>query len=75
MQAVLLDIILILPGLIESVLRVRPSGGFGLQLYITSYNTVFFFLFICVALGIGSCMSGVTARLPYIADAADAQVR
>lgn len=74
MQAVLLDIILILPGLFESVLNIRPSGGVGLQLYITLYNTIFLFLFACVTIGIGSCMAGKSARLPLVSDAADAQV-
>lgn len=40
-----------------------------------SYNTIFLFLFACVAYGMGSCATGQTARLPIVADAADAQVR
>ncbi|PRW39238.1 TIC 20- chloroplastic [Chlorella sorokiniana] len=74
MQAILLDIILILPGLIESIVR-PPMGGPGLQIYITLYNTIFLFLFACVAYGMGSCATGQTARLPIVADAADAQIR
>ncbi|KAL4419302.1 hypothetical protein ABPG77_001634 [Micractinium sp. CCAP 211/92] len=74
MQAILLDIILILPGLIESIFR-PPMGGPGLQLYITLQNTIFLFLFACVAYGVGSCIVGQTARLPLVSDAADAQVR
>ena len=50
-------------------------GGPGLQLYITTYNSIFLFLFACVAYGVGSCLVGQTARLPLVADAADAQVR
>ena len=38
-------------------------------------NTIFLFLFACVAYGVGSCLAGQTARLPLVADAADAQVR
>jgi len=41
----------------------------------SSYNTIFLFLFACVAFGMGSCATGQTARLPIVADAADAQVR
>lgn len=74
MQAVLLDIILILPGLLESVFKV-PMGGPGLQLYITLQNTIFLFLLACVAYGAGSCIVGQTPRLPLVADAADAQIR
>jgi uncharacterized membrane protein len=75
MQAVLLDVVLILPGLIESVLKLRPMGGPGLQLYITAYNTIFIFVFACVAYGVASCMAGRTAKLPIVGDAADAQIR
>lgn len=75
MQAVLLDIILILPGLLESVLKIRPMGGVGLQLYIQLYNAIFLFIFAAVVYGIVSSMIGQTARIPLVADAADAQVR
>ena len=75
MQAVLLDIILILPGLLESVFKFRPMGGPGLQLYISGYNTIFIFIFACVVFGIGSCLAGKNARLPIVAEAADAQIR
>jgi hypothetical protein len=50
-------------------------GGPGLQLYISAYNTIFFFVVACVAFGVGSCLAGLTARLPLVADAADAQIR
>jgi hypothetical protein len=50
-------------------------GGPGLQVYISGYNTIFLFLFACVAYGVGSCLVGQTPRLPLVADAADAQVR
>lgn len=74
MQAVLLDIILILPGLIESVMKIRPMGGFGLQIYINVYNFIFLFIFACVLYGVASCILGKSARLPLVADAADAQI-
>lgn len=75
MQAILLDIILILPGLIESVLKIRPMGGLGLQLYVQVYNAIFLFIFAAVVYGVVSSMIGKTARIPLVADAADAQVR
>ncbi|KAL3160671.1 hypothetical protein ABBQ32_010586 [Trebouxia sp. C0010 RCD-2024] len=74
MQAVLLDIVLILPGLIENVLR-PPSSGPGLQAYISLYNSIWLFVFVCVAYGVGSCLIGQTPRLPFVADAADQQIR
>lgn len=53
--------------------RLPPPAA--VQLYITLQNTIFLFLFACVAYGVGSCIVGQTARLPLVSDAADAQVR
>eukprot|EP00891_Asterochloris_glomerata_P006176 jgi/Astpho2/6176/Aster-03590 len=102
LQAVLLDIVLILPSLIENLIR-PPSSGPGLQLYISAYNTVWLFVFLCVSYGAVSaigccfilldtapdskantevrlpsqvtCLLGKTPRLPFIADAAEQQLR
>lgn len=38
-QAILLDIILILPGVIENVIKPPVGNSFGLTLYINGYNT------------------------------------
>lgn len=74
MQAVVLDIVLILPGLLEYVFG-RPSGGPMLGPYIIFYNTVFLFILVSCSYGIGSSLTGTWARLPFLADAADNQVR
>ncbi|KAK9819548.1 hypothetical protein WJX74_009907 [Apatococcus lobatus] len=74
MQSILLDILLILPSLLERVFP-TPMGGPGLQIFIQIYNTIFLFVFICVSYGIGSCLLGKTPRLPLISDAANQQVR
>lgn len=50
-------------------------GGAALQLYITLYNAIFLFIFVCVAYGVGSALTGKAARLPFVAEAADAQIR
>lgn len=71
-QAILLDILLILPGLVER--SFSPSGGAGLEALILFYNTVFLFIFSCFAFGSISCLLGKEPRLPVVADAADAQV-
>ena len=75
MQAILLDIVLIFPGLIESVLKFRPMGGIGLQMYVQVYNAIFLFVLVAVVYAIGSNIIGSTARIPLVADAADAQTR
>ena len=73
-QAVLLDIILVFPSLLEGILK-PPMGGPGLQLYITLSNTVFLFVVACVAYSVGSSLVGKSARLPIVGEAAEAQVR
>ncbi|WIA22582.1 hypothetical protein OEZ86_009568 [Tetradesmus obliquus] len=74
MQAVLLDILLIIPSvLMSSVLR-PPEGGVALQLYEQGLNTIFLFVAVSVAYGMGSCAVGQTPRLPLVADAASKQL-
>ncbi len=72
-QAVLLDILLVLPRLLESVAG-PPTSGWGLQAYMTSQNTIWIFIAAAVLYGIGSSLLGQTARIPFVADAADQQV-
>lgn len=75
MQAILLDILLILPGVIESIFK-APAYGAGLQVYISLYNTVWIFcLATFVAGAFGALVLGKTVRLPLVAEAADQQVR
>eukprot|EP00884_Botryococcus_braunii_P010142 jgi/Botrbrau1/19129/Bobra.0077s0041.1 len=73
MQSILLDIILILPSLVENIFR-PPMSGPGLQIYITGYNTVWVFVFASVVYAVGSCMAGLVPRIPLVADSADQQV-
>ena len=72
MQAIVLDVLLILPGLVDS--SFHPEGGIGLEALIVFYNTVFLYLVVCFFIGSGSCLLGKVPRLPLVADAADAQV-
>jgi len=64
-----------LPGLLESVLKLHPTGGLGLQIYIQIYNAIFLFILVSVGYGLVSCIGGRVARIPFISEAADAQVR
>jgi len=72
MQAVVLDVLLIFPTLVERTFT--PRGGIGFELLVVFYNTVFLFLVACFAFGIISCLLGKTPRLPIVAEAADQQV-
>lgn len=74
MQAMLLDILLILPRLAEQVLS-TPTGGWALQAYITASNTIWIFVAAAVLYGIGASLTGQAARIPLVADAAEQQVR
>lgn len=73
-QAILLDILLVLPRLVETVLS-PPRSGFGLELYAHSQSFVWIFITTWVVFAVASCVMGHWARIPYIADSADAQVR
>lgn len=72
MQAVVLDVLLILPNLVEGLFH--PKEGVGFEVLVIFYNTVFLYLVACFFIGSGSCILGRTPRLPLVADAADAQV-
>ena len=74
MQAMLLDILLILPRLAEQVFS-TPTTGWGLQAYITAQNSIWIFIAVCVVYGIASSVLGQAARIPLVADAAEQQVR
>jgi uncharacterized membrane protein len=74
MQAVLLDILLILPRLVEQVFS-TPTGGPLLQAYIIVQNTIWIFVAAAVLYGIGASLTGQAARIPLVADAAEQQVR
>lgn len=74
MQAIILDVLLILPQLLERLFATPGGGGFGAGVIVLLYNTVFLFLFTCFAFGVTSCLLGRSPRLPIVADAADAQV-
>lgn len=75
MQAILLDILLVLPSLLERVFGGAPRGGPGLDLYMSASSTIFLFVLACFFYGAGSALVGKAARLPLVADAAEAQTR
>jgi len=74
MQAILLDIGLILPRLIETVIS-PPSSGWGAQLYVNSQSFIWIFVTIWVVFGIFNSLIGQYARIPFVGEAADAQIR
>ncbi|KAK6947080.1 Chloroplast protein import component Tic20 [Dillenia turbinata] len=72
MQAIVLDVLLIFPDLLER--SFNPRDGVGLDLMMSLDSTVFLFLLICLIYGSSSCLLGQVPRLPIVAEAAERQV-
>lgn len=76
MQAIVLDILLILPDVLLSLfngINGPPTSGAGLELKILLNNTVFLFVYLSVAYGSISALTGKSAKLPLVGEAADMQ--
>ena len=72
MQAIVLDVLLIFPDLLER--SFNPRDGLGLDLMMSLDSTVFLFLLVCLIYGSSSCVLGQVPRLPIVAEAAERQV-
>ncbi|KAK4484756.1 hypothetical protein RD792_007350 [Penstemon davidsonii] len=72
MQAIVLDVLLIFPDLLERTFN--PRDGVGLDLLMSLDSTVFLFLLVSLIYGSSSCLLGQLPRLPIVAEAADRQV-
>ncbi|XP_052207837.1 protein TIC 20-v, chloroplastic [Diospyros lotus] len=72
MQAIVLDVLLIFPDLLER--SFNPRDGLGLDLMMSLDSTVFLYLLVCLIYGSSSCLLGQLPRLPIVAEAADRQV-
>eukprot|EP00242_Pyramimonas_sp_CCMP2087_P003439 CAMPEP_0198229388 /NCGR_PEP_ID=MMETSP1445-20131203/114097_1 /TAXON_ID=36898 /ORGANISM="Pyramimonas sp., Strain CCMP2087" /LENGTH=284 /DNA_ID=CAMNT_0043909845 /DNA_START=106 /DNA_END=960 /DNA_ORIENTATION=+ len=76
MQAIVLDVLLILPDVVGTLfngINGPPTGGPGLELKILFENTVFIFVYLCVAYGSFSALGGKSAKLPLVGEAAEMQ--
>ncbi|KMT12959.1 hypothetical protein BVRB_4g090410 [Beta vulgaris subsp. vulgaris] len=72
MQAIVLDVLLIFPDLLER--SFNPKDGIGLDLLMSLDSTVFLFLLVSLIYGSSSCALGQVPRLPIVAEAAERQV-
>ncbi|KAL8226452.1 hypothetical protein R6Q57_016284 [Mikania cordata] len=72
MQAIVLDVLLIFPDLLER--GFDPKDGIGLDLLMSLDSTMFLFMLVCLIYGSSSCFLGQIPRLPIVAEAADRQV-
>ncbi|XP_017617175.1 protein TIC 20-v, chloroplastic isoform X2 [Gossypium arboreum] len=72
MQAIVLDVLLIFPDLLER--SFNPKEGLGLDLVMSFDSTVFLYLLVSLIYASSSCLFGQLPRLPIVAEAADRQV-
>ncbi|KAL5712962.1 Protein TIC 20-II [Ranunculus cassubicifolius] len=72
MQAVVLDVLLSLPLLLQRVFS--PGDGIGLKVMVMGYNAIFVFIAVCFLYSLGHCVLGKTPFLPFVAEAADRQL-
>jgi uncharacterized membrane protein len=74
MQAMLLDVALVLPSLVEQLITL-PTRGWGLDVYIWCNNAIWVTIAASVVFGVVNCLLGTQARIPLVGEAADQQVR
>ncbi|KAJ4963956.1 hypothetical protein NE237_023895 [Protea cynaroides] len=72
MQAVVLDVLLVLPLLIQRI--INPGKGLGFRFLVMGYNAIFVFLVACFLYSLGFCILGRTPFLPFVAEAAERQL-
>ncbi|XP_042508340.1 protein TIC 20-II, chloroplastic [Macadamia integrifolia] len=72
MQAVVLDVLLVLPLLIQRI--INPGKGLGFRFLVMGYNAIFVFIVACFLYSVGFCILGRTPYLPFVADAAERQL-
>ncbi|XP_028770627.1 protein TIC 20-II, chloroplastic [Neltuma alba] len=73
MQAVTLDVLLVLPLLLQRIFTPGRTG-LGLRLMVWAHNVLFLFTLVCFLYSVASCVLGRTPHLPFVADAASRQI-
>lgn len=73
LQAVVLDVLLVLPMLIQRISSPGQSG-IGLKFTIWMHNGIFVFVVGCFVYGLVACILGKTPYLPFVTEAANRQM-
>ncbi|KAI4302063.1 hypothetical protein L6164_035281 [Bauhinia variegata] len=73
MQAVTLDVLLVLPHLLHRIFTPGHSG-IGFRVMVWGHNLLFVFSVTCFIYSVVSCILGRTPHLPFVADAAARQI-
>lgn len=73
MQALVLDVLLVLPLLVNRIFS-PGRAGLGFRLMVTGHNAIFLFVVACFVYSLVFCILGKTPYLPFVADAAGRQL-
>ena len=74
MQAIIVDVCLVLPGMIEYVLSPGRMSGAAMEMYKLCYNCVWVVVLAAFCLAAVGCLSGQMFKLPFVGDAADMRI-
>ena len=74
MQAIIVDVCLVLPGMIEYVLSPGRMSGAAMEMYKLCYNCVWVVVLAAFCLAAVGCLSGQMFKLPLVGDAADMRI-
>ncbi|KAI3824821.1 hypothetical protein L1987_06292 [Smallanthus sonchifolius] len=72
MQAVVLDVLLVLPMLVQRIFNPGPHG-IGGKVLMMSHNLIFVGVVVCFVYTFGYSILGRTPKLPFVGEAADRQ--
>ena len=72
MQAIILDIVIFLCGILTDIVKLVPGSGFAMQ---TLYTTIFMGIVAAVVYAVAQSLMGKYAEIPAISDAVYMQVR
>ncbi|KAK7295205.1 hypothetical protein RJT34_18110 [Clitoria ternatea] len=73
MQAVTLDVLLVIPLLLQRIFS-PGRAGVGFRILLWSHNVLFVFSVLCFLYSAASCVMGRAPYLPFVADAASRQI-
>ncbi|XP_057983892.1 protein TIC 20-II, chloroplastic-like [Malania oleifera] len=73
MQAVVLDVLLVVPLLVGRILS-PGRGGFGARVMAMGHSGLFVLVCVCFVYSLACCVLGRTPYLPFVADAAGRQL-
>jgi uncharacterized membrane protein len=74
MQAIIVDVCMVLPGMVEYVLSPGRMTGVAMEAYKLCYNAVWVTVLVAFCLAAVGCLSGQMFKLPFVGDAAEMRI-